>query len=272
MSLMTDTEQGRTWLRQLPATVASLSQQWQLQLIASPFMDGSVSFVIPARRNGLPVVLKVQLMHEECLYEADALELWNGSGAIKLLAHNRELGGLLLEACIPGTSLAETQHIDQLQVIASLLTKLWVPAGAPFKTLEQEARDWQRNLHANWLAVGKPMSEPVFIEVMSFIDELLQTPQQQVLVHQDMHGKNILAAQRDDWLAIDPKPLVGEKAFGLASVIRSAELGHSKEKVIGRLDWLSQELDIDRERARKWAIVQTFVWGLSEGPHEHMVA
>ena len=81
-----------------------------------------------------------------------------------------------------------------------------------------------------------------------------------MLLHQDLHGDNVLAAQREPWLAIDPKPLVGEREFGIAPVVRSRELGHSRRDVLNRFDRLTAELGLDRERARGWTIAQTIAW------------
>jgi streptomycin 6-kinase len=79
-------------------------------------------------------------------------------------------------------------------------------------------------------------------------------------VHQDLHGENVLAAEREPWLVIDPKPLAGEREFALAPIVRSFEFGHSRSEVLRRLDRLSGELALDRERARGWAIAQTIAW------------
>jgi streptomycin 6-kinase len=80
------------------------------------------------------------------------------------------------------------------------------------------------------------------------------------LVHQDLHAENVLAAQREPWLAIDPKPLVGEHEFGVAALVRAFELGHSRRDVVHRLDRLSSDLGLDRERVRGWTIGQTLAW------------
>ena len=88
-----------------------------------------------------------------------------------------------------------------------------------------------------------------------------------MLLHQDLHGENVLAAEREPWLAIDPKPLAGEREFAVAPIVRSAELGHSKSDVLGRLDRLTAELGLDRERARGWTIAQTVAWAADGGAH-----
>jgi streptomycin 6-kinase len=137
---------------------------------------------------------------------------------------------------------------------------LWKPAGEPFTSLAEEAAWWVGNIRTDWENAGKPIEEALIDAATSMLEELAPTQGEQVLVHQDLHPDNVLAAEREPWLVIDPKPLVGEREFALASIIRASELDHSKGAVIGRLDRLTSELDLDRERARGWAIGQTIAW------------
>jgi streptomycin 6-kinase len=90
---------------------------------------------------------------------------------------------------------------------------------------------------------------------------------EQVLLHQDLHGDNVLAAEREPWLVIDPKPLLGEREFAVAPIVRSFELGQSRREVLYRLDRLTADLDLDRERARGWTIGQTMAWGFESEYH-----
>ena len=108
-------------------------------------------------------------------------------------------------------------------------------------------------------------SDELVDAALAALRELPATQGEQVLVHQDLHGANVLAAQREPWLVIDPKPLVGEREFALAPIIRSHELGAKRQDVVHRLDFLTSRLGLDRERARLWAIAQTVAW--AEGDH-----
>jgi streptomycin 6-kinase len=225
--------------------------RWGLEL-EEPFEGGFVSHVVPAG----DVVLKIQWPHRESDHEADALELWQGDGAIRLLARDDERHALLLERCRPGDHLGDRA----LDVLVDLLPRLWKPAGEPFTSLAEEAAWWVGNIRADWEKAGKPIEEALINAATSMLEELAPTQGEQVLVHQDLHPDNVLAAEREPWLVIDPKPLVGEREFALASIIRASELGHSKSAVIGRLDRLTSDLGLDRERARGWAIGQTIAW------------
>jgi streptomycin 6-kinase len=216
-------------------------------------------------------VLKIQKPHRESEHEAAALELWAGKGAVRLLAHDPEHHALLLERCLPGTPLAEAGAETALDVFAELLPRLWKPAGAPFRPLAEEAAWWLESLPANWERFGRPFERRLLDAGLEALRELPPTQGEQVLLNQDLHGENVLAAQREPWLTIDPKPLAGEREFGLAPIIRSFELGHSRHDVLHRLDRLSSQLGLDRERSRGWAIGQTLAWTFDSTYHERHV-
>jgi streptomycin 6-kinase len=205
-------------------------------------------------------VLKIQWPHRESEHEAAALESWDGDGAVRLLAHDEERHALLLERCRPGTFLAELDADAGLGVLIGLLPRLWKPAGHPFRSLAEEAGWWAGYIHEQWEDAGRPFEQDLVDAAVSALEELAPTQGENVLIHQDLHAENVLAAEREPWLVIDPKPLAGEREFGLASIIRSVELGHSERAVVDRLDRLSSELGLDRERARGWALGQTIAW------------
>jgi streptomycin 6-kinase len=239
--------------------VSELTQAWDLRQIGSN-LGGNVSYVVPAVRAGVPVVLKVQWPHDECEHEAHALRVWDGDGAVRLLAHDAARHGLLLERCLPGTPLAGATDVDPLAVLINLLPRLWKPIGHPFRPLAEEAHGWAETLHADWEAAGKPCERRLIDATATFLAELADDQGEQVLVHQDLHGENVLAAEREPWLVIDPKPLAAERAFSPAPIIRSFEFGHTQAAVIYRLDRLSVELGLDRKRVCRWAIAQTVAW------------
>ena len=262
-------ERGRCWLADLPRLVAELAREWDLEL-GTAYEGASVSYVAPVARGAERMVLKLQWPHDECVYEADALLTWDGDGAVRLLAHDVGRHALLLERCSPGTRLAADDSIDQMAVMMGILPRLWKPAAAPFRSLTTEAKDWAASLLPDWEVAGKPCERRLIDAAAGLISELADTQGDQVLVHQDLHGNNTISAERQPWLVIDPKPLTGEREYSLAPIIRSFEFGHSRAEVVGRLDRLSDELGLDRERARGWAVAQTVAWSFeSDYAHRH---
>jgi streptomycin 6-kinase len=90
-------------------------------------------------------------------------------------------------------------------------------------------------------------------------------------VHQDLHGDNVLAAEREPWLVIDPKPIAAEREYALVPIVRSPELGHSKREMLRRLDRLCSEFDLDRERAIGWIVLQTVHWSGGGGSSDQHI-
>lgn len=255
-----DDEDGRAWLRRLPQLVRGCEERWGLRL-GDPFPSAYASVAMPATtKDGDEVVLKIRFPDHEGTHEAEALRRWDGRGAVRLLDHDEERCALLLERVRPGEHLSTIEPDAALGVLAELLPRLWIDADAPFVRLEDEATWWAASLERT-LGERDVRPTPRLIEAMhAAIDTLAPTQPDRVLLHQDLHGENVISATREPWLAIDPKPLVGERAFGLAPIVRSHELGHTREAVIHRLDVLSERLGVDRERARGWAIAQTVAW------------
>jgi streptomycin 6-kinase len=152
-----------------------------------------------------------------------------------------------------------------MDVMISLLPRLWKHTDGPFKRLEDEAEGWRVSIDRAWDAAGRPCERRLVDAARTLLADLGPTQGEQVLIHQDLHGDNVLAAQRSPWLAIDPKPLIGEREFSCAPIIRSFEFGHSERHVMARLNQLCDELGLDRERARGWTIAQTMAWSFSSG-------
>jgi len=263
LTWLSATEAGRAWLASLPALVEAAAGRWSLQ-IGEVFDDSYVSFVVAVRAPEGPAVLKLQWPHRESEHEAAALERWDGDGAIRLLAHHPPEGALLVECCYPGTLLSAIDPDQALGVLIELLPRLWKAVGAPFRSLEEEALGWSNGLLETWERAGRPFERRLFDAAVETIHSLLAGQHEQVLLHQDLHGDNVLAAERQPWLAIDPKPLVGDRAFSPAPIIRSHEFGHGRSQVLERLDRLSAELGLDRQRVAGWAFAQTVAWAFED--------
>jgi streptomycin 6-kinase len=231
------------------------AERWSLAL-GEPYVQGAAGYTTRAELpDGTPAVLKLVHPYRESEHEADALEAWNGDGAVRLLARDEPGHVLLLERCEPGTPLSHRGADGALDVLIELLPRLWITAGAPFHTLADEAAWWTEYLPETWHG-----DSDLLDAALEALRELPGSQAEQVLLHQDLHADNVLAAKREPWLVIDPKPLVGEREFAVAPIVRSSELGHSKRDVLHRFDRLTAELGLDRERARAWTIAQTVAW------------
>ncbi len=253
---------GRAWLTALPAVVDEVAERWGLDL-GQPFTDSYVSLVLPARNK--EVVAKIQFPDRESQHEAAALLLWNGNGSVLLVDHWPERNAMLLERCVPGTHLSRSGGAVGLDVMIDLLPRLWVPATEPYGSLAAEVERWVGSLPHEYETAGEPFERGLLEEAIDVLLDLAGSQGEQVLLNQDLHGDNVLRAQREPWLAIDPKPLTGEREFGLSPIIRSDELGRSREDLVHRLDRLTGTLGLDRDRAKMWAFGHSIAWGFEGG-------
>jgi streptomycin 6-kinase len=239
------------WLDALPQLARECADQWSLEL-EEP-IDTPHSFVIPAGE----VVLKLNApSHVEADTEADALEAWNGDGAVLLVHRDDEKRALLLERCRPGERLWEVA-VDDVAVISGLLPKLQIPIEAPhpFALLSDEADRWALDVPRRYVEAGRPFERELLsaaVDVYRSIDRSAS-----LLVNQDLHGGNVLRAERAPWLVIDPKPLVGERELEASGLLRNAS------SVSRWLDALA-ELGFDRERARGWGVAHNLAWAWDE--------
>jgi len=251
------------WRERLPRLVEECVEQWSL-VLGHPYAQGSGGFTAPVELpDGARAVLKLVLPHRESEHEADALAVWDGDGAVRLLARDDERFAMLIERCTPGTPLALEGAERALDVFVDLLPRLWASARDPFHTLADEAAWWESYLPGQWERTAPPFDRALLGAALDALRSLPGTQGEHVLLHQDLHAENVLAAQREPWLAIDPKPLVGEREFAVAPVVRSFELGHGRREVVYRFDRLTGELGLDRERARGWTIAQTLAWAFN---------
>ena len=179
---------------------------------------------------------------------------------------------MLLERCEPGAPLWDVADEDAAnRLAAGVLQRLWRPPGAasPFRPLAAVASHWERELPRRYSRHGRPFGRRLLDEAVSLCGELAGSQAELVVCHQDFHGGNVLAGGERGWLAIDPKPLVGERAFDLASLLRDRRdallSGPTPVRVVRRrLDLLSSELSLERGRVRGWSIVHALAWGLTE--------
>jgi streptomycin 6-kinase len=211
----------QSWLAALPATVAALRDRWSLT-ISEPFEPGGhTAWVAPASDSaGIPVVLKVGWRHPEAEHEADGLRFWNGQGTVRLLAAERfqDTIALLLERCEPGVPLARRPEADQDPILAGLLVRLWKepPHGAGFRPLAQMCNQWADQFEQRLTtAQHPPLDAGLTRAAMELFRTLPVTALRHVLLCTDLHAGNVLAARRQPWLVIDPKPYVGDPTYDL---------------------------------------------------------
>jgi streptomycin 6-kinase len=242
----------REWLQKLPDTIRDVQNRWSLSL-SEPLDsdDASCSWVAFAERpDGTRAVLKLGMPHIEAAHETQALRFWDGDGIVRLLEADEDLNAMLLERCEPGTPLRELPETEQDVVIARLLRRLWRKPDSPhtFRPLSVMLEHWSAETMASaprWLDAG------LVKDGLRMFEELSQPSIDDVLLATDLHAGNVLRAEREEFLAIDPKPFIGDRAYDATQHLLNCRhrLIVSTDSTIRRC---SDRLDVDVERVRLW--------------------
>jgi streptomycin 6-kinase len=256
---------GRDWLADLPEICRRLSDEWSVDL-GAPFADSHVSFVVTANRGPRPLVLKVPMPSTIELGtlaagaragEVDALRQWAGDGSVHLVEHDPVTGAMLVERCLPGATL------DQLgdpggadRVAAGLLERLHRPHPQmrQFDRLADRATRLARDLPARFEAAEAPFDQWLLDTTVELLDHLSGSGPAEVLLHGDFHHANIMSAERQPWLAIDPLPMIGDPAYDAVQYLlfRKGDLAHPVTEWVGVIAEFCARLAVDIERVKAW--------------------
>jgi len=213
--------------------------------VGEPYELARYSYVAPA---GDGAVLKVTPPEDdEADEEADALELWHGDGAVRLLRRDLERRALLVERAIPGDDLSLVPEADATAAAVAIAGVLWKrgqsPGLSPFRSIHAHVPRWLANAAERELA---PLAGDLY-------DRLEK--RQDTLIHGDFHHHNILRSARG-WLAIDPKPMLGEPEYDVPSFLWNPLSYRMRLDVTERRLAAFAAAGLDEERMRAWALIR----------------
>ncbi len=264
-TFLADTEarigaEAGAWVAAAPGLLDELTARWELDL-GDPFEGGSIGYTVPGTRSGSrPVVLKLSYPDGWFHDEVAALAGWGGEGAVELIDHDSR-GAQLLSRAEPGTPLLEHDDEDEaLGIAAGVLERLWIPDPGGLRTVAEEVGEWARTMPARHSLAGRPFPRELIHEATAYVRDLVATPKAQVLLHGDLHLGNVLRSA-GGFVAVDPKPLVGEREFDVSALIRdtpdalAADRGEGRRRVQHRFDLLADRLGLDRTRLQMWSFV-----------------
>jgi streptomycin 6-kinase len=267
-------EEGRAFTAALPGLVAGFLQRWRLRLDGPP-RHGMVALVLPVvGADGTRAVLKLSPMDEEHAGEATALRTWAGQGAVRLLDDDPATGTLLLERLHDSRSLADLpDDLRAVQVVSELLARLTAhPAPRGIRTLASVAERMLADAPAAAQSLADPDARRLLARCAAAVREVADDAGDRLL-HWDLHYENVLAGDREPWLAIDPKPLAGDPGFDLLPALGNrwddvVATGNVERAVRRRFDVMVEVLGLDRDRAVAWTlgrVLQNTLWDIEDG-------
>ena len=269
---MNEREAIARWRTQVPALVAALGREWELRVDGTP-MAGHTAAVVPVRTStGDAAVLKVGWPHPEAEHEHLALRAWAGEGTVRLLRADPRRFALLLERAEPGHDLGRVDVRKACEVVAALYPRLHRAAIPQLTRLSAHAARWAASLGE--LSRGDLVPRRFADQASSLARGFARDPGTDgTLLHTDLHFANVLAASREPWLVIDPKPLSGDPAYEVAPMLwnRWDEViasGDPRTAILDRMYALVDGAGLDEDRVRAWVTVRMMVnaqWALTSG-------
>ncbi|MCC3766808.1 aminoglycoside phosphotransferase family protein [Streptomyces sp. UNOC14_S4] len=275
-----DGDVGRAWTAALPSLGAEFLDRWGLRL-DGPASHGMVALVLPVRRaDGTPAALKLQPLTDESVDEPAALRAWNGDGAVALLDHDAETGTMLLERLDAERSLLCVPDAEEaLRTLSELLARLLKtpPPHDGMRTLRDIASAMLADVPEALPAIPDATERALVADCAAAVREVNDGPGPDGrLLHWDLHYANVLAplpgADREPWLAIDPKPLVGDPGFELLPAMDDrwedvTATGDVRRAVLRRFDLMTDVVGLDRPRAARWTlgrVLQNALWDIED--------
>jgi streptomycin 6-kinase len=272
LALSNSDDTWRPWLDALPRLIRDVLEEWRL-VPDGTVATGACAAVVPVRdEQGTPAAVKFAWPHPEQRLEHLALQAWRGEGAVRLLRADPSRDVMLLERARP-VDLTTLPVLEACRIVANIYPRLHVPATPQYDLLSDHCARWSRELRALPRSAAVPRR---YVEHAASLarDFSSDAGTDGVLVHSDLHYFNVLAAEREPWLAIDPKPLSGDPSFEIAPLLWNrwdevADSGDVRGSVRERFHTVVDVAGFDEDRARDWVIVRQLVnvlWCIRDVP------
>lgn len=239
-------------------------RRWALTPDGDPIVT-QASRLMPVRRDGAPAMLKIALEAEE-RFGGLLMAWWDGDGAARVLAQDGDV--LLLERAEGKRSLLEMalngRDDEASRIICAVVARLHAPRSCPPPELLPLAR-WFRDL-----APAAAEHGGILTLCAATARRLLDSPQDVVVLHGDIHHRNILDFGPRGWLAIDPKRLTGERGFDYANLFCNPELATvaAPGRLTRQLDVVVEASGLNRRRLLQWILAYaglSAAWFLGDG-------
>jgi streptomycin 6-kinase len=254
---------GARWLAGLPTTLAELARDWDLA-VGEPYGLSYHYVVAVTRGDGTPAVLKLGVPAGGSLAEeAPALAAFGGRGAVRLLRADLGRGALLLERVTPGwraRDLVPGRDAEATSAAVSVMRRLHVPPPPGCAIPEAVAQARAFDLYARTHGDSGPLPLDLVVRAGGLMRELSASATGRVVLHGDLHHDNILRAEREPWLAIDPHGILGDPGYEVGALLYNPDPddrdGSLTALVPARVEQLAAELAMPVDRVVAWGFVK----------------
>jgi streptomycin 6-kinase len=259
------------WIDALPRLVRDIVDEWELTYDGAP-MSGYTALVVPVRTaHGVPAVAKFAWPHEEEEHEYLLLQALQGDGMARLYRADPKRHVMLLERLHTRDLRSIADEVEACEIIASFYRRIHIPAMPQLNPLSAYIARWTEQLRR--LPRSAPIPRRMVERVVSLGADFVDDPQTDGrAIHGDLHFENVLAADREPWLAIDPKPMSGDPHYEVSPILwnRWDEIvasGDVRRAVRRRFHAVVDSAGLDEARARDWVLVREVhnaMWTLAD--------
>ena len=238
------------------ARARRLADVWGLK-IGSELEGATCSVVFEATDSvGQDLVLKAPFSYVEERESWHVLRAFAGDGGVEVLRQDDESGAVLMPRLRPGKTLTEAglSDDDATAICARLILQLRTAPIVEARTLAR----WCQELFED-------PTNSLVDEARKVYEKLMEAPPAPMLLHGDLHHFNILSSGVQ-WVAIDPKGILGDPAFEIAGFMRNPVPNPpGADGMARRLRLFADLLGDPPERLWGWAFTETVLcWKQSD--------
>jgi streptomycin 6-kinase len=242
---------GRRWVDSLPDVVEGLLHEWRLECDGDP-MHGFTALVVPVRRDDELLALKVAWPHLEGTDEPLALRTWNGDGAVRLFEWDADRSATLLERLDPSRCLKDEPVEVALATIAELLRRTTVPAPDAMHAADLFIESVRSSIVRAERLAHPALAQSRLNKALALLESLPLAAS--TITNTDLHFENVLAATREPWLVIDPKPFRGLPELAVCQIVLGCPIDTDWVRSIETICDIAQ---LDRAVATAWTYVRS---------------
>ena len=237
--------------------------------VIKPWAHEGRSRVFLATRADEDLVLKIAINTTEAMREIRALEAFSHHGAIGLIDYDEKLSALILQRAVPGYPLSSISDDDRATAIfCAVFQQLHLrPITGPHESIQKHVSAIAQYLQQS--APQGPLPEAWVARAFAYLNELIASTSDSVLLHGDLHHTNILRHQ-GDWIVIDPKGILGDLHFDVIAYLLNfpTRQGDAETVLSRRMAMLAERLGLQQERIAMWGVAKGILdacWALEEG-------
>ena len=250
----------------IPVALSEHAQRWRVSI--DEILETESAWLAHGRRRAVPVVLKVLKRPGDEWRSGEILAAFESSGTVRVYEYVP--GALLMERLSPGTPLValslEGRDDEATSILADVISRMSARGPEPACP---RVEDWGKGFGVDF---SGSISDALVAEARQVFEELSRSQTTPRLLHGDLHHYNVLFDRERGWLAIDPKGVVGEIEYEIGAALRNPvekpDLFADTATVEKRLNTFASKLEIDAERALRWALAQAVLavlWKLEDG-------